>query len=656
MPQELGHPLRRDGTSQRQRPLPALLPENNPVDARSVEDGLVYAYRLAEQITYYNPQSQKDGNWQAFFPGEDTEILKALLTERQEQTKRNLPPQQALFITFLYLMELLKKELNGLTQKHLSFYYEEVLGFKRKDPRPDRVHVLFQIAKQKSRECLQMGTALLAGKDEQKKPLIYKLKDEIVINTAKVGIVKSYQGNDLNTSISYSVPSAKPFSPFGTGLEGGSNLLIGIEHIIPDSQLSLLFQIVEGSALNPDGIEDEDIVWSFWSGGWRNINARGERNYAQILRDTTINLQKSGIITFSFIDEIQPGLGNEALGSDMYWLRASITKNPDIAPRMIDVQAQAAIAVFEDRQNDPKHLEQALEAQKIKTLQIRNANIRKVKQPYPSFDGSPKENDRSFFARVSERLRHKNRAITIWDYEHLVLGEFEEIYKAKAISHTGRNRERNYSEFRPGEIEVVIIPKITDLENQNVLQPQASNALIRQVKNYLQQINSPVPILHVSNPVYEKIMVQFKVGFKEGFANGFYRNLLNNSIKRYLSPWAYDEGADIVFGGRIYGSQLLAFIENQAYVDYITDFRLFQQNAGPTIGEMTVNLDFRVRSPYGDEWEVAEAYTAASILISADDHLIDMLAPNEYPCEGSPICEDGIGCMIVSIDFIVGNP
>ena len=44
-----------------------------------------------------------------------------------------------------------------------------------------------------------------------------------------------------------------------------------------------------------------------------------------------------------------------------------------------------------------------------------------------------------YYTRVSERLRHKNRAIQLWDYEHLILQNFPHLYRVKMPqSHTPR--------------------------------------------------------------------------------------------------------------------------------------------------------------------------------------------------------------------------
>jgi hypothetical protein len=63
--------------------------------------------------------------------------------------------------------------------------------------------------------------------------------------------------------------------------------------------------------------------------------------------------------------------------------------------------------VFEDNENDPQHLKQALPASTISKLIKPNAAIKSVTQPYASFGGQMKEESNSFYTRVSERLRLK---------------------------------------------------------------------------------------------------------------------------------------------------------------------------------------------------------------------------------------------------------
>src|ERR1041384_3442198 len=132
------------------------------------------------------------------------------------------------------------------------------------------------------------------------------------------------------------------------------------------------------------------------------------------------------------------------------------------------------------------------------------------------------------------------------------------------------------------------------------------------------------PRLHVRNPQFEEVRVRFNLRLHDGFDETFYKNLLKQAITRFLSPWAFADGGVPSFGGKIYKSVLINFIEDQPYVDYVTDFQLFQ------------DIDGQAES--GDLDEVAGS-TAVSILVSApaDKHEINVIdegagAPSGEAC------------------------
>lgn len=69
------------------------------------------------------------------------------------------------------------------------------------------------------------------------------------------------------------------------------------------------------------------------------------------------------------------------------------------------------------------------------------------------------------------------------------------------------------------------------------------------------------PALSVDNPRYEELRLEFKVRFRRGDFN-FYRDALQQALLRQLSPWAFDPLSDISFGGQIYKSALIDFVEH----------------------------------------------------------------------------------------------
>src|SRR5659263_308118 len=86
--------------------------------------------------------------------------------------------------------------------------------------------------------------------------------------------------------------------------------------------------------------------------------------------------------------------------------------------------------------------------------------------------------------------------------------------------------------------------------------------------------------LHVNNPQFEEVRVNMSVRFYDGFDQTFYTNTLQESILRFLSPWAFPEGGNPTFGGKVYKSVVIDFVEELPYVDFVTDVQLFHDIAG----------------------------------------------------------------------------
>ena len=100
-------------------------------------------------------------------------------------------PHMVLFITFLELFRLAQDQMNGLTERMLNFYYKDVLRLAPKPSIADRVHIVFELAKDIADYDLAQGTALKAGKDAAGKEQIYTTESDFVINQAKIKELKS---------------------------------------------------------------------------------------------------------------------------------------------------------------------------------------------------------------------------------------------------------------------------------------------------------------------------------------------------------------------------------------------------------------------------------------------------------------------------------
>ncbi len=369
----------------------------------------------------------------------------------------------------------------------------------------------------------------------------------------------------------------------------GGSLYIGLENAKIGEQVSLLIQVLEGSE-NPLTISfegKERVEWAVLSNNhWKDLQD-------DILKDSTDNLLTSGIIKFAIPK--QATKENTRLPEGYIWIRARIHKNYDAVSKVKAILSQAVVAEFDNRSNELSHLESGLPDSTISKLVTRVPQIKSITQPYNSFDGTPLETDDAYYRRISERLRHKNRAITLWDYENLVLQKFPEIYQTKCLNHT------NASSFlSPGDVTLVVIPDTINKNVFDIFQPRVSRATLNKVQKYINTLNSMQVNALVVNPTYEEVQVQLSVKFYDRFDENFYQKQLSQDITKFLSPWAFDTSRSIDFGVTLHRSVLIDYLEKLEYVDYLEDVSM-------TIDGVSSGNSVEPSNP-------------ASILVSAKEH------------------------------------
>jgi hypothetical protein len=361
------------------------------------------------------------------------------------------------------------------------------------------------------------------------------------------------------------------------------------------------------STASPD-VPKPEITWVY-----RAANSWEPFTIQEVGADSTNGLVTSGILNFSLPETTSSS--HTILQDGLHWIRGTVKQDSEGIADVIAVIAQAAKATFKNQDNAADHLAQALEAETISKLKIKEAEIKAVAQPYASFNGRMVEANENYYTRVSERLRHKDRAITIWDYETMVLEEFPSVYRVKCLNHTSEK-----AQIHPGNVYVVVVSNLVNKNAVDPLQPRISVNTLEEITNFLKKKNSPFVKLKVENPSYEEIKVEFNVKFRPEIKDtGFYTKQLDLDLIKYLTPWAYEEGADITFEGRLHGSVILDFVEELPYVDFITDFKMFH----------IPDPDNPATSRQVSE---AIATTPMSILVSAAAHTIHLYTPTS--CDG----------------------
>jgi hypothetical protein len=255
------------------------------------------------------------------------------------------------------------------------------------------------------------------------------------------------------------------------------------------------------------------------------------------------------------------------------WLCISVQDNTNGFPLLMDVQTQAVPVSFVNRDNDPSHFALPLPPQSIKGFAEEMQGIKKVMQPVASMNGKTAEAPGQYYTRVSERIRHKQRAVNNWDYEHLLLEEFPFIYKVNCINNYCKDR------FLPGHVTVVPVINLKNKnEKSNRYQPPlASYYQLRRMESFLSRKTSPFVKVHAVNPEIQYILVRCKVRLKPGINKGFYLNVLAEELASFLTPWAaMDEKQALSFSSKVYLSSIISFIDGRDYVEFVTGIEMNQ--------------------------------------------------------------------------------
>ena len=94
------------------------------------------------------------------------------------------PPDTALLIAFIQLMEVQQQQLNQMTKRHLDFYYRDILKQNNKPAHADETFVCLTLKNNIQDFVLPAGVEFNAGLDDQQQPLNYVSTQSQMLNQA----------------------------------------------------------------------------------------------------------------------------------------------------------------------------------------------------------------------------------------------------------------------------------------------------------------------------------------------------------------------------------------------------------------------------------------------------------------------------------------
>ena len=354
-------------------------------------------------------------------------------------------------------------------------------------------------------------------------------------------------------------------------------LFIGLDKLNPPESISMHFQLTNKHTKSFTEFSPPKILWSYLQRNeWRVMDDR------EVLLNTTDDFTTSGIVSLQLPRAISKG--NSILDKDLFWLKIEVHGDTELLSHGMKISPNAVLA---HRVTDNENLK-ILAPKSLDYLDAGIAEISTVNQAFESFGGRRAEDESTFFSRVSERLRHKNRAISHWDFERLVINKFEDVQQVKCLSHStnpipnidpkdkkklGKNEEDGLIGIDHLDgLSLVVVPKKSKYLDLNT--PKFNFKNLEKIKSFISDHSSPFVKIRAINPVYEYIRVLAKVKFIDGHNNGNSVKRLHLDIKAFISPWLSEDSRMIEIGGQLNENVLQDFIKGLEYVKFMTKFSI----------------------------------------------------------------------------------
>lgn len=430
--------------------------------------------------------------------------------------------------------------------------------------------------------------------------------------------------------------------------QGLGSLFIGLADLVPGTRLTLFFNLKKHSHTSRLSHVPQSLWFYLGSGRWKPFK------HFQVVSDTTFGFLRSGIITLDLPRDMD--FNSRIFNSPCHVIRVCADRELRARGSLISLHPHGVSVTLEDPDTymgdqAPKSIGDA-----VPDL----PGLGRPDQPELSFGGRIKENQRQYQTRVSERLKHKLRAITPWDYERLILEQFPGIYKVKCFPNLGAAQWRCWEtrqfclnpthwfcdncltrnaalKTQPGHLLIAVVagPPESYADRKMGYRPMADPLLLDRIREYAASLSTPFARIDVRNPVYEKIQVRCMVKFNGTENPEQNAQRLDRGLSEYLSPWR-GTGMKLRFGWCVQQSDILAHIRRQPYVDFVTDFSMLRI-VGNGLGK------FELFDSIPDAREILPKYPW-SIAVPAPHHFIRTTAAmRPVPAEKTGVDELEVG-------------
>ncbi len=190
--------------------------------------------------------------------------------------------------------------------------------------------------------------------------------------------------------------------------------------------------------------------------------------------------------------------------------------------------------------------------------------VEKVTNTEAAEGGADAESLESLVSRAPRTIRHRNRAVTLEDYEDLAMLASPKVARAKCIPLYNLKTDPFAEDKSPGETSVIIVPHSNDDK------PLPSQGLINRVMKYLEEFGLPTVNVSVVGPLYISVNDELEVALISLEGASVVEQAVHQKLTKFLHPLTGGlDGKGWAFGRAPYKSDFYALIETVPGVDYI---------------------------------------------------------------------------------------
>lgn len=367
------------------------------------------------------------------------------------------------------------------------------------------------------------------------------------------------------------IDSSEPLLP---AFAAGGYLYLGFAALSPPETLSLLVVVENLSARALDALGNAapaPLRWSCLIGDqWSeeqpaSPDATAEFD-ANAVHDGTLGFRRTGIVRFALPSDVDTA--HHTMPAGLVWVRV-YAPDPSARLRVAQILPHAAEVAWVPPAGTSSdalaaHFASPLPAGALKALVIDNPIVTHIAQPLPSSGGAPPEDSEQFSTRVSERLRHKGRAVAAPDYERLLLTMRPDVFSVTTLP--------PLDAASAGTTTLLVLPKIAapPADPPPVFLPGDLTAMADALR-----ATAPISAdVAVVNPHYEWLTVTAQVVFRSDQSFQFYAARLSSDLNAFISPWLYAQATVTQIERSFRLSALLNFVRRLAYVRLLASCRV----------------------------------------------------------------------------------